>query len=402
MAQEAATIKLGVVGLSVASGLVLPAARAMPQVELVAGADLNPQAVAGFQERYGARGYGSIEALCNDPDVNTVWVATPNQFHCPHVVIAAEHGKHVVTEKPFALSLEEADRMNETAERNGVHLLSGGSRSASPHVRRMREIVRSGELGRVRAMNTWAAREWMLAPRRPEELEVALGGGVAFRQAPHQIDSIRLVGGGMIRSVRGMTGQWMAPRDTAPGYYSAYMEFEDGTPAIIIYEGYGYFVASEFFEPNSLEDKMAEAAARARIRKELRAGARDEVAAKDAAVAAVHRAPAAGGSAPARSRYSSDLGLLVVSCEQGGIRQSPNGVYVYDDEGLREEALPDEASSYSPELMELHEAITAGRPILHGGRWGEATLEVQLAMMESARERREVFLSRQVPVPDGW
>ncbi len=92
MAQEAATIKLGVVGLSVASGLVLPAARAMPQVELVAGADLNPpgyysaymeQAVSGFQERYGARGYASIEALCNDPDVNTVWVATPNQFHCP-------------------------------------------------------------------------------------------------------------------------------------------------------------------------------------------------------------------------------------------------------------------------------------------------------------------------------
>ena len=62
--------------------------------------------------------------------------------------------------------------------------------------------------------------------------------------------------------------------------------------------------------------------------------------------------------------------MLVVSCEQGGIRQSPNGVYVYDDEGLREEALPDEASSYSPELMELHEAITAGRPILHGGALG--------------------------------
>ncbi len=42
------------------------------------------------------------------------------------------------------------------------------------------------------------------------------------------------------------------------------------------------------------------------------------------------------------------LGLLVVSCEHGGIRQSPNGVYVYDDEGLREEPLGDEASSYSP------------------------------------------------------
>ncbi len=49
------------------------------------------------------------------------------EVFCPHVVIAAEHGKHVVTEKPFALSLEEADRMNETAEHNGVHLLSGGS-----------------------------------------------------------------------------------------------------------------------------------------------------------------------------------------------------------------------------------------------------------------------------------
>ena len=54
------------------------------------------------------------------------------------------------------------------------------------------------------------------------------GGGVAFRQAPHQIDSLRFLGGGLIRSVRGTTGIWMEGRAGAPGYYSAYLEFEDG------------------------------------------------------------------------------------------------------------------------------------------------------------------------------
>jgi predicted dehydrogenase len=89
-------------------------------------------------------------------------------------------------------------------------------------VRKMREVVVSGALGRLHAMTTWSATDWMLRPRRPDELDVSQGGGVVYRQAPHQVDSVRLLAGGKVSSVRGVTGQWMAPRHTAPGFFPRY------------------------------------------------------------------------------------------------------------------------------------------------------------------------------------
>jgi phthalate 4,5-cis-dihydrodiol dehydrogenase len=65
-----------------------------------------------------------------------------------------------------------------------------------------------------------------------------------MRNAGHQIDCIRLIGGGMLKSIRGSEGNWM-PERPYPGYYAAYMEFVDGTPATAIQNAYGYFSADE-------------------------------------------------------------------------------------------------------------------------------------------------------------
>ena len=97
----------------------------------------------------------------------------------------------------------------------------------------------------------------------------------------------------------------------------------------------------------------------------------------------------------------SDLGLLILTCEKGVLRQSPGGIYVYNDDGVREETISpgSSAAPLDPTLEEAYNGIILDKPIFHDGRWGMATLEVQLALMESARERREIVLSRQVPVP---
>jgi len=248
MTTPARTLNVGVVGLGLAAASVTPAMMAMPHVNLVAGADINPRALRAFEEKYGAKTYASIEALCDDPDIDTVWIATPNTCHCPHVILAAERGKHIIVEKPMAISLAEAERMIEAAERHGVQLLCGGSRSSSAVVRTMREVIVSGAFGRLRAMTTWSATDWMLRPRRPDELDVSQGGGVVYRQAPHQVDSVRLLAGGKVSSVRGVTGQWMAQRHTAPGFFSALLEFANGALATLVYSAYGYFMASELFE----------------------------------------------------------------------------------------------------------------------------------------------------------
>ncbi|MDE2836029.1 MAG: Gfo/Idh/MocA family oxidoreductase [Chloroflexota bacterium] len=392
-------LRFGVIGVGNAGGGVLHMMREEPNVEVVAAADVRPEALKAFRRDFGGKAYDSVEGICRDPDLDVVWIATPNHFHCPHTVLAAEHGKHVVLEKPMALSLGEASLMVETAEKHGVKLLSGHTRAFDPPVQTMWRIIRSGEVGAIKAMNVMSFTDWMLRPRMPEEVDVERGGGVAFRQAPHQIDSLRFLGGGLIRSVRGTTGIWMEGRQGAPGYYSAYLEFEDGTPATIVYNAYGYFLASELL-PWEME-AGAQAGDRARMRMGINTGTWDQSQAKDEMRVASMRGQRIDGvvdSGPPRMRFQSDLGLLLVTCERGLLRQSPNGIYVYNDDGLREEPI-NVRKGGDPTIEEAYNGIVRGTPIFHDGRWGMATLEVQLALMQSARERREVLMEHQVPVP---
>jgi phthalate 4,5-cis-dihydrodiol dehydrogenase len=396
------SLNVGVVGLGLAAASVMPAMMAMPHVNLVAGADINPRALQVFKGKYDARTYASIEALCDDPDIDAVWIATPNTCHCPHVLLAAERGKHVIVEKPMAISLAEADRMIAAADRHGVQLLCGGSRSSSAVVRKMRQVVVSGALGRLRAMTTWSATDWMLRPRRPDELDVSQGGEVVYRQAPHQVDSVRLLAGGKVVSVRGVTGQWMAPRHTAPGFFSAQLECDNGALATLIYSAYGYFMASELFEPGTSGPEAPGLAGRIEVRQHITTGTRDEAAAKEHRTLEAQRmGPATAAAASRGAGFLSDLGLLVVSCEHGEMRQSPTGIYIYGDTGTTEVPLTETRGASAPELDELYDALVDGKPVLHGGRWGLATLEVCLAIMQSATAHWDILMQHQVTVPDG-
>jgi phthalate 4,5-cis-dihydrodiol dehydrogenase len=194
------TLNVAIAGLGVASTQVLPAMENMEGVRIAAAADSRGEALEAFEQRYGGRGYLTVEELCSDPEVDAVWVSTPNQFHCEHVITAAEHGKHVVVEKPMALSIEQCERMVAAADKNNVRLLCGHTQSFNPAIRAMRDVVISGRLGKLAAIHTWMSTDWMLRPRMAQELDLELGGGVVFRQGPHQIDIVRLLGGGLVRS----------------------------------------------------------------------------------------------------------------------------------------------------------------------------------------------------------
>ena len=399
MTTQARTLNVGIAGLGTAGGGIAPAVASMENVRLVGAADVNRGALEVFRNRYGGKTYESIEAICADPEIDTLWIATPNVYHLPHTVMAANAGKHVVVEKPMAITLDEAQQMIDACKRNGVHLVCGGSKSASVTVRKMREIIRNGDLGALKTMTTWAATDWMLRPRRPDEYDLQYGGGVVFRQSPHQVESMRVLAGGMVRSVRGITGQWMPTRDTAPGCYTALLEFESGVYGTLVYGSHGYFMAAELFDGSGAPD-AAGTASRVEARRAIVTGARNDVETKEArnSQGAGRGGASAGGWG--RSRYMQDLGLLVVSCERGDMRQSPNGIYIYGDDGTVEVPFDETRTTYSPELEELSNAIVEGKPLLHGGRWGLATLEVSLAIMQSAQEHRDILLEHQVPTPD--
>src|SRR6266700_2769256 len=269
------TLKIGRIGIGVGGAEILPAMEAMDTVEVVAGADIVPTTLERFSERFpGAKTYASAEGLCNDPNVDAVWVSSPNRFHAEHTMLAARSGKHVVVEKPMAVTLADAARMVEAADKHGVKLLAGHTRAFTLPIRAMRRVIESGTYGALRALNIWSYSDWMLRPRTADELDLGQGGGIAYRQGPHQVDTVRLLGGGMLRSVRAQVGQWM-PERPIPGFYSAFLEFENGTPASISHNGYGYFMGAEMV-PWGDDHQRYTAAERAAIREALRAGRRDE------------------------------------------------------------------------------------------------------------------------------
>ena len=81
------------------------------------------------------------------------------------------------------------------------------------------------------------------------------------------------------------------------------------------------------------------------------------------------------------------------------MRLTPGGLQVYSDEETWDIPISTETDGRHGIVNQLYEAVVNGRRPLADGQWGKATVEVLLAVLESARERREVFLAHQVPVP---
>ena len=396
---ESTTIRAGIAGLGMAGAGIVGQLARVPGVELVAAADLRENALAAFRTQYDGRIYQSFDRLCEDPDVDAVWVSTPSHLHADHVVKLAEHGKHIVVEKPMAMSLAECERMVEAAERHGVTLLAGGARSFDPSFVDMRRIIASGRLGRLGALTTWAFTGWMTRPREPHEVDPARDGGCVYNQGPHIVDVLRMLGGGLVRSVRGTAVDLNLPGRPCDGYFSAHLEFEDGTPATLLYNGYGHVQGWELVPWGETPNRHAAQEAGAAYRRALRTGTADEAAARELLRFGGQDdddRPRGGGREGGWT--PPDAGLVIATCELGEIRQSAHGLYVYDDDGRHDEPFTSTAGSYREnEVNELRLGMSGGQP-LHNGRWGMATMEVVLAILESSKQHREVELKHQVPI----
>ena len=380
-------IRLGIAGMGAAGQGFVTALRGHAGIEWVALAEPVDEVRRLWEQRSGIAAYPSFDDMLAHPGLDAVYIATPTQLHSQQVVRAAQAGKHVLVEKPMAQSLETARAMVQAAQRAGVILLVGHSHSHDLPIRRMHELIASGELGTVGMVNTWCYTDWVHRPRRPEELDAVLGGGVTFRQGAHQFDIVRLLCGGMARSLRARTFNWDPARSTI-GAHSVWIEFENGAAATAVYNGYGGFSSMDLCEGISEwgvrqppQDRNAHSAqSRAR-------STQDELRAKrERAATAI----------PASASHQPFFGLTLVSCERGDIRQSPQGLYAYQPGGMREIVLPSDRSPRQLVLDEFCDAVAGRKPALHDGAWGLATLEICVAAIRSSMTGAEVQLHEQV------
>ncbi len=382
---------VGAVGLGRAFMLMLPTFVADPRVRLVAVADPDPEARARFVRECRGQAYASIVELCGDPAVDVLYIATPHEMHAEHVRVAAAAGKHVIVEKPIAITLAECDTMIGAAQRAGVHLIVGHSHSFNRPILRAREIIDSGAVGAVQMITALDFTDFLYRPRRPEELDTRKGGGVVFSQAAHQIDIVRLLGGGRVRSVRAMTGNWDKQRPTE-GAYSALLTFENGAFASLTYSGYAHFDSDELLDWIGEMGEAKDSTRYGQARRGIAGLSSDEE-----AFLKRTRTFAAGGAVPVDTgRLHQQFGTIIVSCEHADLRPTARGVAIYGDVEKRLDALPPPTVPRREVIDELYDAVVHRRPPLHSGAWAMATLEVCLAILQSAREGRDVMLERQV------
>ena len=387
-------LKLGVAGLGRAFTIMLPTFVADRRVELVAAADPNDAARERFASEFGAETYASVADLCRNPDVEVVYIATPHELHAEHAVLAAQSGKHLLIEKPLAISIDECRRIDDIVRKVGVAVVVGHSHSFDRPIRYTRELIASGRFGRMRMITAMNYTDFLYRPRRPAELDTRQGGGVLFSQAAHQVDIVRLLAGSPAKSVRAALGAWDRDRPTE-GAYSALLQFENGAYASMSYSGYGHFDSDELCgwvgelgqrkEPNmhgSTRRALAELSdlsVEADLKAARNYGGAQYVDAKQT------KAPVA----------NEHFGMVVVSCEHADLRPLPSGIMVYTDDGAHLESLGAPAVPRGAVIDELCDAIVLGRAAVHDVRWATATLEVCVGMLRSGREQREITLVHQ-------
>jgi phthalate 4,5-cis-dihydrodiol dehydrogenase len=370
--------------------LMLPTL-AHPRVQLVAACDPREEARREFEREFGGRACADFDTMCDDPNVDAVYIATPHEMHAQHVIAAARRGKHVLVEKPMAITLAECQSMIDAVRKACVTLVIGHSHSFDLPFARARQLIEQGTFGGVRMITALNFTDFVYRPRRPEELDTSKGGGVVFSQGAHQVDVVRLLGGGRVRSVRAHTGKWDASRPM-DGAYAAQLVFEDGTFASLVYSGYAHFDSDELVgwigEMGHPKDAGRYGATRAALRSGMSP-------AEEAALKNQRAYGMTSSQAPAPVAHN-QFGMIIASCDRADLRPMPDGVMIYDDTRAWLDPLAPPLVPRGEVIDELCDAIAGVRPATHSGEWAMATLEVCLAILESSRSGREVTLAHQV------
>lgn len=150
-----AKIGVAIIGCGqIASTRHAPEYHSNPSVELVGYYDHHPENADRLVEQFGGKRYDSMEALLKDERVEAVSVCTPNRFHAEHSIQALDAGKHVLCEKPMAMTLDEAHQMCQAETRNGKLLKIGMNQRHIPAHIKAREMIRDGQIGRIIAITT--------------------------------------------------------------------------------------------------------------------------------------------------------------------------------------------------------------------------------------------------------
>ncbi|WP_088188854.1 Gfo/Idh/MocA family oxidoreductase [Desulfosporosinus sp. FKA] len=221
---------------------------ALPEAELVAVCDIVPEHAQNFADKYGAEPYTDYQEMLKRPDIDVVTIATPSGLHAEIGIAAAEAGKHVMVEKPMAMTLKTADALIAACRKAGVKLAVIHQNRFNASIKLVRKALEDGRFGKLthgQATVRWNRNDnyYLQAPWRGTKLQ---DGGVLMNQSIHNIDLL----------------QWMfGPVDSVFGYTSTFLrkiEMEDMGAAVIKFKNgaIGIIEAASTIYPKNIEETI--------------------------------------------------------------------------------------------------------------------------------------------------
>jgi predicted dehydrogenase len=200
-------LRIGVIGAGGRGVLAAHAHDPANGVRLVAGADIKPQALDRFKERFGPDVLvtDDYRRILERDDIGAVFVTTPDFWHEEHAVAALEAGKHVYLEKPMAITIEGCDRILRTAHRTGKKLYLGHNMRHMAFTRKMKELIEGGAIGEVKS--GWC-RHFVCyggdAYYKDWHAERSKATSLLLQKVSHDIDILHWLCGGYSRRVTAM------------------------------------------------------------------------------------------------------------------------------------------------------------------------------------------------------
>lgn len=195
--------------------------------EVVAVGSRSRESAQAFAQRFGiATAHADYASLCSDADIDAVYVATPNPFHTEHALLALRSGKHVLLEKPFTMTTDDAAAVIAEAANQGLVIMEAMWTRFLPHMVRAREIVAAGAIGEVRAVEADLSQAFSPDPTHRLN-DPALGGGALFDLGVYVVS--------LAVDFLGLPRQWSAVVDSSPtgvdGQASIVLGFDGGRQA---------------------------------------------------------------------------------------------------------------------------------------------------------------------------
>ena len=221
-------VRVGLVGCGVMGKSLATQLRTIEQAKLVAACDAFEEAVKAFASEFGIWVTTNLDELLVRNDIDAVLIVTPPHLHAEQTVAAAQARKHVFCEKPMALTVEDCDRMIAVCRENNVNLMIGQVLRYFPIHAKVKELVSSGELGRLISITIYRlgggftgiwAKDWRKSK--------SLSGGLLMEVNTHELDYLHWVGG-KVESVFAMGGNFLHRDYDYPDCVFAILKFRNG------------------------------------------------------------------------------------------------------------------------------------------------------------------------------